>query len=77
MEFRISRRTLRRVARWLGGIGAVLAVTIGLYALGLSLTPRTDRGRPILYSPAVRAALTYQVPRDGLAGGSAAGRSGA
>lgn len=60
MEFRVSRRTLKRVARWLGGLGAVLAVTIGLYALGLSLTPRTDRGRPILYSPAMRAALAYQ-----------------
>jgi hypothetical protein len=27
-------------------ISAVLAVTVGLYAIGLRLTPRTERGRP-------------------------------
>jgi hypothetical protein len=60
MELRISRRTLRRVTRGLLVMSAVLAVTVGLYAIGLRLTPRTERGRPILYSPAVRAAVTYQ-----------------
>ena len=60
MELRISRRTLRRVMRGLIVMSAVLAVTAGLYAIGLRLTPRTDRGRPILYSPAVRAAMAYQ-----------------
>jgi hypothetical protein len=54
MELRISRRTLRRVTRGLVVIGVVLAVTVGLYAIGLRLTPRTERGRPILYSPAAR-----------------------
>jgi hypothetical protein len=60
MELRISRRTLRRMTRGLAIVGAVLAVTVGLYAIGLRLTPRTERGRPILYSPAVRAAVAYQ-----------------
>lgn len=60
MEVRISRRKLGRVARWSGSIGVVLALTLGLYTVGADLTPRTDRGRPILYSPTVRAALTYQ-----------------
>ena len=60
MELRISRRTLRRVMRGLIVMGTVLAVTAGLYAIGLRLTPRTERGRPILYSPAVRAAVAYQ-----------------
>jgi hypothetical protein len=60
MEFQISRRTLRRMTRGLAIVGAVLAVTVGLYAIGLRLTPRTERGRPILYSPAVRAAVAYQ-----------------
>jgi hypothetical protein len=53
MDVRISRRTLRRVTRGLIVMSAVLAVTVGLYATGLRLTPRTERGRPILYSPAV------------------------
>lgn len=60
MEIQVSRRTLRRLRRVLIGFGLGLALTVGLYGLGLSVSPRTERGRPVLYSPAVRAAVQYQ-----------------
>ncbi len=60
MELRISRRTLTRLVRVVGSLGLLMSITLGLYGLGLSVSPRTEHGRPVLYSPAVRAAVTYQ-----------------
>jgi hypothetical protein len=60
MILRFSRRKLRLIGRvffWLAVIGCG---TIGVYVIGLNITPRTVRQRPILYSPAVRAALVYR-----------------
>jgi hypothetical protein len=37
-----------------------MGATLGLYGLGRSVTPRTAAGRPILYSPEVRAAEVYR-----------------
>jgi hypothetical protein len=60
MRISISLRRVRRIARW--GLLVVLlgGLTFGLYLLGERVTPRTLGQRPILYSPAVRAALDYR-----------------
>ncbi len=60
MRLRLSRRKLRLLGYGALALLAVLGVTIGLYGLGLHITPRTVAQRPILYSPAVRAALDYR-----------------
>ncbi len=60
VNLRVSRPTLRRMARSLALFVALLAATAGVYVIGLRITPRTERQRPILYSPAVRAALDYR-----------------
>lgn len=60
MNIRVSRRTLRRVKRITLSLIVVLTATFGLFALGRSITPRAATGKPILYSPAVRAAETYR-----------------
>lgn len=60
MSIRISRRRLRQFGYGVLAILVTLGVTLGLYAIGLQITPRTVAQRPILYSPAVRAALEYR-----------------
>lgn len=60
MELQLSRRTLKRVLRVLGSLGLLTAITLGVYGVGFNVSPRTEQGRPVLYSPAVRAAVTYQ-----------------
>jgi hypothetical protein len=60
MNIRVSRRTLRWIKRITLTLILVLAATLGLFALGRSITPRTAEGRPILFSPAVRAAEMYR-----------------
>lgn len=60
MELQISRRIIKRALRVLGSLSLLLAITLGLYGVGLDMSPRTEQGRPVLYSPAVRAAVTYQ-----------------
>ena len=60
MNIRVSRRTLRWIKRVTLGLIVIGIVTVGLYLLGRSITPRTAEGRPILFSPAVRAAETYR-----------------
>ena len=56
MRLRLSKRWLRRMAI------AVLTVAalVGLYFLGDRLTPRDAAGRPLIYSPSVRAAESYR-----------------
>lgn len=60
MKIRVSRRTLRLIGR--GGWWVVMAcgLTVGVYLIGVNITPRTLGQRPILYSPAVRATLDYR-----------------
>lgn len=55
IRLRISRRTLRIV------IYTVLALAVigGLYALGDHVTPRND-GRPVIWSPSIRAMERYR-----------------
>lgn len=60
MNIRVSRRTLRWIKRIALGLVVIVVATAGLYVLGRSITPRTATGRPILFSPAVRAAETYR-----------------
>ena len=60
MNLRISRRTLRLISRSLLGVFFLCGVTMGVYLVGLQITPRTVGQRPILYSPAVRAAIDYR-----------------
>ena len=60
MNIRVSRRTLRWIKRIALGLIVIGAMTVGLYLLGHSITPRTAEGRPILFSPAVRAAEMYR-----------------
>ena len=56
MRLKLSKRWLR------GGMIAVLTVVAlaGLYFLGDRLTPRDAAGRPLIYSPSVRAAESYR-----------------
>ncbi|HEY4721498.1 MAG TPA: hypothetical protein VII92_06600, partial [Anaerolineae bacterium] len=61
MNIRVSRRTLRWIKRSGMSVIVVLAATFGLFALGRSSTLRTVEGRPLLYSPAVRATEKYRV----------------
>lgn len=60
MNVRMSRRKLRLFGYGVSTVLAVLGATVGLYVVGLQITPRTVAQRPILYSPAVRAALDYR-----------------
>jgi hypothetical protein len=60
MNIRVSRRTLRWIKRITLGLIVIGATTAGLYLVGYSITPRTAEGRPILFSPAVRAAEMYR-----------------
>lgn len=60
MNIRVSRRTLRWIKRIALGRLVIGTATAGLYLLGRSITPRTAEGRPILFSPAVRAAEMYR-----------------
>ena len=60
MRIRVSRRTLRLVGRGGWWVTMVCGLTVGLYLIGANVTPRTLGQRPILYSPAVRAALDYR-----------------
>ncbi len=61
MNIRISRRRLRWIKRSVTSLIVVLAATLGLFALGRSSTLRTAEGRPLLYSPVVRATEQYRV----------------
>ena len=61
MNIRVSRRRLRRIKRSGMSLIVVLAATFGLFGLGRSSTLRTVEGRPLLYSPAVRATEKYRV----------------
>lgn len=60
MRLRISRRKLRLFGCAVWAVLAVFGMTAGLYIIGLQITPRTVAQHPILYSPAVRAALEYR-----------------
>lgn len=60
MRIRVSRRTLRLIGRGGGWVAMVCGLTVGLYLIGATVTPHTLEQRPILYSPAVRAALDYR-----------------
>jgi hypothetical protein len=60
MRIRVSRRALRQLLRWAMALTVGLAVTAGFFCVGRAVTPRTADGRPILYSPAVRAAGEYR-----------------
>ena len=60
MRIRVSRRTLRLIGRGGGWFAMTCGLTVGLYLIGATVTPHTLGQRPILYSPAVRAALDYR-----------------
>ena len=60
MNIRVSRRTLHWFKRTMLSLIIIASATFGLYLLGRSITPRTAEGRPILFSPAVRAAEIYR-----------------
>ena len=60
MRIRVSRRTLRLIGRVGLWVAVLCGLTGGLYLIGVHITPRTVGQRPILYSPAVRAALDYR-----------------
>lgn len=59
IRLRISRKSLRalRIAGW---IALALAIIGGLYALGDHITPRDDDGRPVIWSPSIRAMERYR-----------------
>lgn len=63
MRLRLSKRWLRRLA------AAVLTIAAlaGLYFLGKDLSPRDAGGRPLIYSPSVRAAENYRRRAQGWA----------
>jgi hypothetical protein len=60
MRIRVSRRKLRLIGQMVLWVAVLCGLTGGLYLIGVNITPRTVGQRPILYSPAVRAAVTYQ-----------------
>jgi hypothetical protein len=57
---RISRHTLRRwAARGCASLGLLLLATVGLYRLGVRVTP-PGAARPPIYAPAVRRTESYR-----------------
>jgi hypothetical protein len=57
IQLRVSKRVLRGVLWALLALGVV----IGLYALGVAVTPLDSAGRPLVLSPSLRAAERYRV----------------
>jgi hypothetical protein len=61
MRIRVSRRVLRRTGRILMIGGLVIAVSLGLHALGRAVTPAPGENRlPVTYSPSVRRTEQYR-----------------
>jgi hypothetical protein len=60
MHLKLSRRTLKRVARSTALVAGVLGLCAGLYRLGRQVTPAAGADRPVIYSPAVRRTEAYR-----------------